>query len=42
MILDNKLSQQEIIILDGAIGSEIARLVGVMANELPDAKDARR
>ena len=30
MILDNKLSNQEIIILDGAIGSEIARLGGAM------------
>ena len=30
MILDNKLSKQEIIILDGAIGSEIARLGGTM------------
>ncbi len=30
MILDNKLSKQEIIILDGAIGSEIARLGGAM------------
>ena len=30
MILDNKLSKQEIIVLDGAIGSEIARLGGAM------------
>ena len=30
MILDNKLNKQEIIILDGAIGSEIARLGGAM------------
>ena len=30
MILDNKLNKQEIIVLDGAIGSEIARLGGVM------------
>ncbi len=30
MILDNKLSNQEIIVLDGAIGSEIARLGGAM------------
>ncbi len=30
MILDSKLSKREIIVLDGAIGSEIARLGGVM------------
>ncbi len=30
MILDNKLSKREIIVLDGAIGSEIARLGGAM------------
>ena len=30
MILDNKLSNNEIIVLDGATGSEIARLGGVM------------
>ena len=30
MILDDKLSKKEIIVLDGAIGSEIARLGGVM------------
>jgi methionine synthase I (cobalamin-dependent) len=30
MILDNKLSNQEIIVLDGANGSEIARLGGAM------------
>lgn len=30
MILDDKLSKQEIIVLDGAIGSEIARLGGAM------------
>ena len=30
MILDNKLSKQGIIVLDGAIGSEIARLGGAM------------
>jgi methionine synthase I (cobalamin-dependent) len=30
MILDNKLGKGEVIVLDGAIGSEIARLGGVM------------
>ena len=30
MILDDKLSKKEIIVLDGATGSEIARLGGVM------------
>ena len=30
MILDNKLNRQEIIILDGATGTEIARQGGVM------------
>jgi methionine synthase I (cobalamin-dependent) len=30
MILDDQLSKQEIIVLDGAIGTEIARLGGVM------------
>ncbi len=30
MILDDQLSKQEIIVLDGAVGSEIARLGGVM------------
>ena len=30
MILDNKLSKREIIVMDGAIGSEIARLGGAM------------
>ena len=30
MILDNKLNKQDVIVLDGAIGSEIARLGGAM------------
>ena len=30
MILDNKLRNKEVIVLDGAIGSEIARLGAVM------------
>jgi methionine synthase I (cobalamin-dependent) len=30
MILDDKLGKQEIIVLDGGVGSEIARLGGVM------------
>ena len=30
MILDDKLSKHEIIVLDGAIGSEINRLGGAM------------
>ena len=35
MILDNKLSMEEIIVLDGAIGSEIARLARAKRSASP-------